>query len=154
MRGTRDVELVAQSPRQRYTDASETKQVCTSTLAHRCIDTSSRGITGFAKLKAFTKSIIKNWILLTPPTHRYPILYYNTGFSYVTNNVHCGMAQVKLTWQTLRLRRKSALNKIKIILFQHHDEAAVVTTTVLQSGDGEHHHITEHQRRRDPADIR
>ena len=30
-------------------------------------------------------------------------LYYNTGFSYVTNNIHCGMAQAKLTWITLRL---------------------------------------------------
>ena len=37
-------------------------------------------------------------------------LYYNTGFSYITNNVHCGMAQAKLTWITSRLRRESAIN--------------------------------------------
>ena len=41
-------------------------------------------------------------------------LYYNTGFSYVTNNIHCGMAQAKLTWITLRLRRESALNNSNI----------------------------------------
>ena len=37
-------------------------------------------------------------------------LYYNTGFSCVTNNVHCGMAQAKLTWITLRLRLENAIN--------------------------------------------
>ena len=40
-------------------------------------------------------------------------LYIDTGFSYVTNNVHCGMAQAKLKWITSRLRRESAINNNK-----------------------------------------
>ena len=32
------------------------------------------------------------------------------GFSYVTNDVYCGMAQAKQTWKTSRLRRESTIN--------------------------------------------
>ena len=53
-------------------------------------------------------------IILGPVTvhYREVSLYW---FS-VTNNVHCGMAQAKLTWITLRLRRE-----IIIILLCKHD---------------------------------
>ena len=40
------------------------------------------------------------------PYNLYYNLYYNTDFSYVRNIIHCGMAQAKLTWITLRLRRE------------------------------------------------
>ena len=39
-----------------------------------------------------------------------------TGFSYVTNNIHCGMAHAKLTRITLCMRRESALNNKDIII--------------------------------------
>ena len=37
--------------------------------------------------------------------------YYNTGFRYETNDVHCGMAQDKQTWKSPRQRHKSPINK-------------------------------------------